>query len=189
MVFTCQKRQLNGRILSQSDDFHQDITVGNTMTVRQGNDTVNECTVDQEFTVRNSAGNLANEIFVTVKILEKYFNEKINGEMGNIVDTIEDRIQNAFLTTIDSNNTPIIELANTSIKAFSGQDATSVMMSLEGGERIRKTASLENISEKNNTLHVFNTNDQTRNEIPYEVSELPVLGIHSGRQPHAHHRI
>ena len=46
--------------------------------------------------------------------------------MGNIVDTVEDRIQNAILTGIDSINTPKIELAVRSVNASSRQDATSL---------------------------------------------------------------
>ena len=38
---------------------------------------------------------------MNVKTLERCFNEKIDREMSNIVDTAEDRIQNAILTAID----------------------------------------------------------------------------------------
>ena len=37
-----------------------------------------------------------------VKTLERCFNERIDRKMSNIVDTVEDRIQNSFLTTIDN---------------------------------------------------------------------------------------
>ena len=49
-----------------------------------------------------------------VKNLERYFNERIDWEMGDIVDTIEDKIQNAILTAMDGNITPKIALANRS---------------------------------------------------------------------------
>ena len=49
--------------------------------------------------------------------------------MGNIVDTIEDRIQNAILTAKKSIITPKIELAIKLINASSGRDTTSVMAS------------------------------------------------------------
>ena len=90
--------------------------------------------------------------------------------MGNIVDTVEDKIQNAILTAIDSIVTPEIELAIRSVKAFSGQDATSFIAISELGEHIRITASFENVSVRINTLHVLNTNDETRNNFPDEVS-------------------
>ena len=68
------------------------------------------------------------------------FNERIDREMGSIVNTVEDRIQNAILTAIDSIITPKMELAIRSINASSGRDATSVMASSEPGENIGITA-------------------------------------------------
>ena len=47
----------------------------------------------------------------------------------------------------------------------------------------------ENVSKRNNTLHVFNTNDETQIDIPDEVSELSVPGTHYDRQPHTHHMV
>ena len=120
--------------------------------------------------------------------MERCLNEGIDREMGNIVDTVEDKIQNAILTAIDSIITPRIELAIWSKNASSGRDATSVTASSERGERVGITASFENVSERNSTLHVLNTIDETRNNIPDEVSELSVRGTHFDRQPHTHHR-
>ena len=94
--------------------------------------------------------------------------------MGNIVDTVEDRVQNALLTANDNIITPRINLAMRSINPSSGRDATSVMASSECGEHMGITAPFENASRMNNTLHVFNTNDETRNNIPDGVSELSV---------------
>ena len=124
----------------------------------------------------------ANENLVNVKTLGKCFNEKIDGETGNIVDTAEDRIQIAIMTRIGIINTPKIKLAIRSINASSGRDVTSVMANSESGEHIGITAPFE----RNNTLHVFNTNDETRPNIPDEVSELSVSGTHFDRQPHTH---
>ena len=107
--------------------------------------------------------------------------------MGNIVDTVEDRIQNAFLTARDSIITPKIESAIKSINASSGRDATTVMANSERGEHIGNTSPFENLSERNNALHVLNTNDETRNNIPDEVSDMSVPGTHFDRQPHTHH--
>ena len=61
-----------------------------------------------------------------VQTLERCFNETIDREMGNIVDTFEDRMQNAILTAIDKIITPGIELAVKSINASSTRDAASV---------------------------------------------------------------
>ena len=60
------------------------------------------------------------------------------------------------------------------------------MANSERGEHIGITAPFFNVSERNNTLHVFNTNDETRNNVPDEVSELSVPGTHSDQQPHIH---
>ena len=167
MVSTREKRQSNRRLLSQLDDFDQDVIIGNTISDREESAKVNVGTADQEFTFGNSNSNLAtNENLVNVKTLERFFIERIDKQKGDIVDTVEDKIQNAVLTVIDSIITPKIELAFRSITAFSGRDATSVMVSSERGEHIGITATFGNISQSNNTAHVFNTNDDTRNNIP-----------------------
>ena len=159
MVSTRKKRQSNKKLFSQVDDFDQDIIVGSTVSDRQENATVNEGSGDQYFTIGNLENNsTANEYVVKVKTLERYFNEKIDREMSNIVDTVEDRIQNAILTAIDSIVAPKIELAIRSINASSGRDVTSVTANSERGEHIGITAPFENVSERNNTLHVLNVN-------------------------------
>ena len=103
--------------------------------------------------------------------------------MGNIGDTLEDRIQNAILTAIDSIITLETESAKTLINVSSGRGATSVIATSDRGEHIVIIAPFGNVSERNITPHVFNTNDET----PGEVSELSVPGTHFDRQPHTHH--
>ena len=39
----------------------------------------------------------------------------------------------------------------------------------------------------NITLHVYDTNVETRNNIPYEVNEMSVPGTYFDRQRHTHH--
>ena len=73
-------------------------------------------------------------------------------EMSDIVDTVEDKNQNAFLTAIDSIITPKIELVFKSINASSGQYATSDMAGSECVKHIGITAPFENVFERNNTL-------------------------------------
>ena len=97
---------------------------------------------------------------VNVKTFERCFNERIDREMGNNVDTVEHRIQSAILTAFDSNISPKSELAVRSINAFSGRDATSVKANSEREERMGITDPFENVSEKDNTLHVLNTKDE-----------------------------
>ena len=104
--------------------------------------------------------------------------------MSNIVDTVEDRIQNAILTAIDNNVAIKIEIAIRSINASSGRDVTSVTANSERREHVGIQASFENASEINNTLHVSNVNDETRHNVPDEVSELSAPETHFDRQTH-----
>ena len=134
MVSIRKKRQSNKKFLSQIDDFDQDIIIilGNAARQSQENNVVNEGTNDRDFTVGTSKNNSAfNRNAMNVKTLERCFNERIDREMSNIVDTVEDRIQNAFLTASDNIVTPKIELAIRSINASSGRDATSVAANSE----------------------------------------------------------
>ena len=188
MVSTRKKRQTNKRLLSQLDDFDQDMIINNAVSERQENAVVNEGTNDRDFTVSNSSNNTAvNESAMNVKTLERCFNERIDREMSNIVDTVEDRIQNAILTAIESIVAPKIELAFRSINASSGRDVTSVTANSERGERVGINASFENASENNNTLRVPNVSDETRLNIPDEVSELSVPETRFDWQPQSHH--
>ena len=188
MVSTRKKRQSNKRLLSQLDDFEQDVFIGNAASKRQENVAVNEGTNDQEFTVGTSYdSSTVNGNAMSVKTLERCFNERIDREMNNIVDTVEDRIQNAILTAIDNIIVPKIELAIRSVNASSGRDVTSVTANSERGERVGINASFENASENNNTLRVPNVSDETRLNIPDEVSELSVPETRFDRQPHTHH--
>ena len=122
-----------------------------------------------------------------MKTLEKCFNVKIDREMGNIIDTVQNRIQNSIMTGIDTIITAKFELAVRSMNASSRRVATSVTANSECRDYIGITASFENLSEMNYTLHVFNTIDETRNDIVDEVGELSVPRTHFDRQPHTHH--
>ena len=188
MVSTCKKRQSNKRLLSQLDDFDQDMIIGSGVSERQENAVVNEGTNDRDFTVSTSNNDsVINESTLDVKTLERCFNERIDKEMSNIIDTVEDGIQNAFLTSIENIVAPKIELAIRSINASSGQDATSVSVNSERREHVGINAFFENASGNNNTLGVSNVNDETRHNNPDEVSELPVPETHFDRQTHTHH--
>ena len=74
--------------------------------------------------------------------------------MSNIVDTVEDRIENAILTAFDNIVAPKSQIAIRSINAFSGRDATRVSANSERREHVRINTSFENASENNNTLGV-----------------------------------
>ena len=190
MVSTRKKRQSNKRQLSQLDDFDQDMIIGNTVSESQENAVVNEGTNNRDFTV----GTSNNDSVITgnamgMKTLERYFNERIDRELNNIVDTVEDRKQNAILTAIENIVAPKIELAIRSINATFGRDATSVSANSDRKERVEINASFENASKNNDTLDVSNVNDETRHNIPDEVSELSVSETHFDRQSHTHHII
>ena len=190
MVSTRKKRQSNKRLLSQLDEFDQDMVIGNDVSERQENVVVSEGTNDRDFINGTSIkDSVINGNAMTVKTLERCFNERIDRKMSNIVDTIEDRIQNAILTAIDDIVAPKIELAIRSIKASSGRDVTSVSANSERREHIGINGSFENASGNNNTLGVSNVIDETRRNIPDEVSELSVSETHFDRQPHTHHMV
>ena len=188
MVSTRKKRQSSKRLLSQLDDFDQDVITGNTTSERRENVVVNGGVDDQDFTGGTSnVSSIVNENALNVKTLEGCFNERIDREMSNIVDTVEDRIQNAVLTAIDNIVTPKIELAIRSINASSGRDVTSASGNSERREYEGINASFENASANNRTLGMANTNDETRHDFHDGVSELPVSEAQFDRQLPTHH--
>ena len=190
MVSTRKKRQSNKRLLSQLDDFDRNMIIGDTVCERQESFVPNEDTNAQDFTGGTSnVSSIADENALNVKALERCFNERIDREMSNIVDTVEDRIENAILTAIDNIIAPKIELAIRSINASSGRDVTSMSASSERRERAGINASFENVSENNNTLDVPNKNDGARHNSQVEVSELSVPGTYFDRQPHTHRMV
>ena len=65
---------------------------------------------------------------------------------------------------------------------------TSVSANSERREHVGINASSENASGTNNTLGVSNVYDETRHNIPDEVSELLVPETHFDRQSHTHHK-
>ena len=108
--------------------------------------------------------------------------------MGKIVDTVDDEIQNAILTAIDKIINPKNELAVRSINESFGRDAASVTTNSERGELMGITSSFENLSERNDTFHESNANDETRGNIPDEATELSVPRTHFDRQLYTHHK-
>ena len=190
MVSTRKKRQSNKKLLGQLDDFDHDMIIGNAVSERQENFVVDEGTNDRDFTVGTSNNDsVINGNAMSVKTLERCFNERTDREMSNNIDTVEDRIQNAILTAIDKIVAPKIELAIRSINSSSGRDVTSLSANSERREHVGINASFENASGNNNTLGVSIVNDETRQNIPDEVSELSVSETHFDRQAHTHHSL
>ena len=189
MVSTRKKRQSNRRLLSHLDDFDRDMIIGNAASERQENIVVNEGTNDQDSTVGTSDdSSTVNGNAMSVKTLERCFNEKIDREKNNIVNTVEERIQNAISTAIENIVGPKIELAIRSINASCGRDVTSVSPTSERKERMGINTSFKNASENNNTLGVSDKNDETRHNISDKVSGLSAPETHFDRQPHTNHR-
>ena len=150
---------------------------------------VNNGSAGQEITASNNDSvSTTNANMVNVQTLERFFNESIDREMSNFVDTVEDMIQNAISTAIDNIITPRVELAVRSINVSSRRDAVSVTAISEREEHIGIFASLANISERNLTFRELNTSDETRGNIPYEAKEFLVPRTHFDRQSHTHHR-
>ena len=173
MVSTRMIRQSNRRLLSHLDYINQGIIIGNNASERRESIRGNEVRIVGDFTVGTSGNNLVtNENTVNLKTLERCFNERIDREMSNIVDTVADRIQNAILTALDSIVAPKIALEIRSTNAFSGRNATSVTANSEHGEHVGITATFENASGNNIVIHISNANDETRNNIADEVSDL-----------------
>ena len=163
--------------------------IGSAVRETQENALVNEGTNDRDFTVSTSNNDsVINESTVNVRTLERCFDERIDREMCNIINTVEDRKQNAILTAIENIVAPKIGLAIKSINASSGRDATSVSVNSEPREHVGTNAFFENASGNNNTQGVSNVIDETRLNNPDEVSELPVPETHFDRQTHTHHR-
>ena len=142
-----KKRQQNRRHPRQLDDFDKDDIISDNWNNGQQNVIFNDSTVDREITVNNN-GTIptTNEITMNVQTLERCLNERIDRQMGNIGDTVEDSIQNAILIAIESINTPRIELAVKAIETNSGHDATSVTANSQHGKRMGINDSFENVS-------------------------------------------
>ena len=103
MVSTRNKKQSNRRLFSQLDDFDRDMIIRNAVSERQENIVVSGGNDDRDFTVGTFSKNMAiNESTVKVKTLKRCFNERIDREMSNIVDTVEHWIQNRILTAVDN---------------------------------------------------------------------------------------
>ena len=104
---------------------------------------------------------------MNMKTLERCLIERINKEVNNIVDTVEDRIQNAVFTAIDNIVAPEIELEIKSLKASSEQDVTSVAANPKCGEHVGINTYFENASGNNN---VSNTTQPTTTPISEPVN-------------------
>ena len=142
-------------------------------------------TVDQEFTVnKNNGVSTTNEKTVNAQTLERCLTDRIDREMGNTIDTVEEKIQKSILTAIDNIISLKMELAVGSIKASSGRNAASVTANSERGEHTGIAAFFENVSDWNNTFHEINVNDETwetslTRQVNYRSREHILTGNHT----------
>ena len=148
MISTHKKRLSNKKPFSHSDDFDRDLSFANTVSDRQENVVVIGGTVDQKFTASDTKKILrTNENLLHPIILERCSNERIDKQRNNVVDTVGEKIENAYLIAFNSEITPKNELAVTSIFGSSLRGATSVITISERGKGIEITAPFENLSE------------------------------------------
>ena len=141
------------KLEGQLDGSDQDNIIGEAAKSGQQNILVKNGTVDRETTVIIS-GSIpkTKEITVKVQTLERRFNEGIDTEMGEINDLVEDRIQNAILTAVDTSVTPRPVSAVRSINAFFGRGVASITAHSEREGHKGNTASFWNVSKKSNTF-------------------------------------
>ena len=90
--------------------------------------------------------------------------------MGDIVDTLEKRIQNGNLTAIEKIITPRFELRVRSINVCFGWDFASVTANSEPRDHTEITALSENVFARSNPFLELNAKDETRGNIPDKVS-------------------
>ena len=119
--------------------------------------------------------------------LRRGFTDRTAREVGNVVETVKDGIQNAILVAMESIITPKIELTGISKNASSRQDAASVIANLENWEQAGLTASIENVSDRVITFPELNLTLETQGLNPDKVSKFRVSGTHVDRQPYIHH--
>ena len=98
MLSTGKQKESNRRFPSQLDEFDRNIIFGNAVSNWRKIVVVKESTADQKLTANDTSSNLsAKEHSVNVKTCESCFNERIDKEMGNIVNIVEVKIQSAIL--------------------------------------------------------------------------------------------
>ena len=146
------------------------------MKHKKQNVVVNSGPTHHEFTVKNDGRfSVTNENPVDVRTFGRCLTDWIVREIGIIVDTFEDRIQNPYSTAIENSVTLRIKLAVRSANASSGGDVASVTASSERWEYTGITAHFENVSERDNFLLELNANYETPGNTPHKVGEMSVL--------------
>ena len=188
MVSIRKKRLQNRHFFSHLNEFDQKVLSGDAVSSWQQSVEFNDGSVDREFTFSINDGiHTTSEKTVKVQTHQKTCTDRTDIELGITLGMVEDRIQNATLTAMDKMVNPWIELAVKSTNACSGQNAVDRTVNLERGEHTGITASLENVSDRDNTSPEISTNDETGGHVTDEVRELSGPRTNLDRQPRAYH--
>ena len=173
LLSTRKKNQQSKRLLSQSDDFDQDVFIGDTVSSGRQDSVLHNRQSDWELTINNNnSPSIANENAMDVQMLEKNITDGITREKSNVVETVEGMIQNAILSAMDNNITVRIELALRSMNASSGRDVASVTANSERGEQVRVCAFYKIVPESNSSFRQLSLTDETGRCSPDEVYNL-----------------
>ena len=113
-------------LFSQLDDFDQDFFIDDAMSNEKQIVMVNSGPAEREITANNkNSFPPTNENTVEVQTLGRWFTFRIEKEMAEIVETVEDRNPEAVLISIEFIFTPRIDFEVRSLIASSGRDAAS----------------------------------------------------------------
>ena len=136
-----QEEQQNKRVLGELDDFDQVVVLGDVMSSERLNVVVNNGVADRKNTANNNDSSVvANDNTVHLQTLQRKLTDRVTKEITNIGETVEDRIPNAVLTTMDHIITRTIELADRSMNASYGLAVASVTANCERGEQVENCA-------------------------------------------------
>ena len=143
-VIQLEKKQENRWVLSQFNDFDQDVIIGDDLSSERQSAVVNSTPTDCEYTANENVSNRTkNQNTVNVQTLKRCRTDKHHRATDALLETVEGRIQSAFLTIFDNFFTTRIELAVRSINESSGQDATFVAGNSERAEHMCPITSSE----------------------------------------------
>ena len=177
--FQLDRKGSRKKLLNQTEDSDQHVIFGDAMTSRRQNVVANGGPDDGEFIVnKNDSFPTTNESTVNAQTLERCLTNRIDRQMSTIVETIKDTNEGAILTPLDNIITAKNKLSVRSINESSGRDAANVTVISDCGEHIEVTVFFENLSERSNTLHELNINDETRGNNLDKVTEFSVPGTH-----------
>ena len=103
----------------------------------------------------------ANESTLDIQTLERCLADKLDRDLGNIVETVLSIIQNVLSNAIDIIITPKFELAVELLIRSSERHAVSFIANSTRAEHIDVTASFEIASKRNNRFHEVKATNET----------------------------